>query len=60
MSHSRLTSPARSRVGEVMSAHVTAKIPIGALPLLGHFGTITVHADASAPVDRYRSILERP
>jgi Flp pilus assembly protein TadG len=46
--------------GQVMSAHVTAKVPIGALPLLGHFGTITVHADASAPVDRYRSILERP
>jgi hypothetical protein len=43
-----------------MSAHVTAKVPIGALPLLGHFGTITVHANASAPVDRYRSILERP
>ena len=46
--------------GQVMSAHVTATVPIGALPLLGHFGTITVHADASAPVDRYRSILERP
>jgi hypothetical protein len=46
--------------GQVMSARVTAKVPIGALPLLGHFGTITVHADASAPVDRYRSILERP
>jgi hypothetical protein len=46
--------------GQVMSAQVTAKVPIGALPLLGHFGTITVHADASAPVDRYRSILERP
>jgi Flp pilus assembly protein TadG len=46
--------------GQVMSAQVTAKVPIGTLPLLGHFGTITVHADASAPVDRYRSILERP
>ncbi len=46
--------------GQVMSAQVTAKVPIGALPLLGHFGTITIHADASAPVDRYRSILERP
>jgi hypothetical protein len=46
--------------GQVMSAHVTATVPIGALPVLGHFGTITVHADASAPVDRYRSILERP
>jgi Flp pilus assembly protein TadG len=46
--------------GQVMSTQVTAKVPIGTLPLLGHFGTITVHADASAPVDRYRSILERP
>ncbi len=46
--------------GQVLSAQVTAKVPIGALPLLGHFGTITVHANASAPVDRYRSILERP
>jgi Flp pilus assembly protein TadG len=46
--------------GQVMSAQVTAKVPIGTLPLLGHFGTITVHADASAPVDHYRSILERP
>jgi Flp pilus assembly protein TadG len=46
--------------GQVMSAQVPAKVPIGTLPLLGHFGTITVHADASAPVDRYRSILERP
>ena len=44
--------------GQVMSAHVTARVPIGALPILGDFGTITVHGRASAPVDRYRSILE--
>lgn len=44
--------------GQVMSAQVTARVPIGTLPFLGHFGTITVHGRASAPVDRYRSILE--
>lgn len=44
--------------GQVMSAQVTVQVPIGTLPLLGHFGTITVHGQASAPVDRYRSLLE--
>jgi multidrug efflux pump subunit AcrA (membrane-fusion protein) len=44
--------------GQVMSAQVTARVPIGTLPFLGHFGTITVHGRASAPVDRYRSLLE--
>ena len=44
--------------GEVMSANVSTSVPIGTLPFLGHFGTITVHAHASAPVDRYRSLVE--
>lgn len=44
--------------GEVMSAQVTTSVPIGTLPLLGHFGTIVVRTRASAPVGRYRSILE--
>jgi hypothetical protein len=44
--------------GQAMTANVTTTVPIGTLPFLGHFGTITVHAHASAPVDRYRSILE--
>lgn len=44
--------------GQVMSAQVTARVPIGTLPFLGHFGTITVHGRASAPVDRYRSLRE--
>jgi hypothetical protein len=46
--------------GQVMSANVSASVPIGNLPLLGSFGTITVHATARAPVGRYRSILEEP
>lgn len=44
--------------GRAMTANVTTSVPIGTLPFLGHFGTITIHAHASAPVDRYRSILE--
>jgi hypothetical protein len=53
-----LTLGGRFTRGESMTASVTTTVPIGALPLLGHFGTITIHAHASAPVDRYRSILE--
>jgi Flp pilus assembly protein TadG len=44
--------------GELMTAQVAASVPIGSLPFLGHFGTIIVRGRASAPVDRYRSILE--
>jgi hypothetical protein len=44
--------------GQVMSAQVSAKVPIGTLPFLGRFGTITVHGRASAPVDRDPSLLE--
>ncbi len=43
--------------GEVMSARVSTSVPIGTLPFLGHFGSVTVHGEARAPVDRYRSIL---
>ena len=44
--------------GQVMSARVTTTVPIGTLPFLGHFGTITVHGRASAPIGQYRSLLE--
>lgn len=44
--------------GQVMSAQVTTRVPIGDLPFLGHFGTVVVHGRASAPVDRYRSLLQ--
>jgi hypothetical protein len=44
--------------GEVMSAQVTTSVSIGSLPVIGHFGTIVVHGRASAPIDRYRSILQ--
>jgi hypothetical protein len=44
--------------GEVMSAQVTTRVPLDSLPVIGHFGTVVVHARASAPIDRYRSILQ--
>jgi hypothetical protein len=44
--------------GQVMSARITARVPLGSLPVIGHFGTVVVHGEARAPVDRYRSILE--
>jgi hypothetical protein len=44
--------------GQVMSVQVTTRVPLGSLPLIGHFGTVVVHGRASAPVDYYRSINE--
>jgi hypothetical protein len=43
--------------GGSLEATVTGQIAIGHLPLLGDFGTITVHATARAPIDQYRSFL---
>lgn len=43
--------------GQVMTVQVATTVPVGSLPFLGRFGTITIHAHASAPVDRYRSII---
>jgi hypothetical protein len=45
--------------GQVMGVQVTTQVPLGSVPLIGHFGTVVVHGRASAPVDRYRSINER-
>jgi multidrug efflux pump subunit AcrA (membrane-fusion protein) len=42
--------------GSVLEADVTGEIPVGNLPFLGNFGTITVHATANAPIDAYRSL----
>ena len=44
--------------GEVMSAQVTTQVPLGSLPVIGHFGTVVIRARASAPIDRYRSTNE--
>jgi hypothetical protein len=43
--------------GALLHARARAEVPLASLPLVGRFGTITVHGDASAPVDRYRSLL---
>jgi Flp pilus assembly protein TadG len=43
--------------GGSLRATVTGQVAIGHLPLLGDFGTITVHATARAPIDEYRSLL---
>lgn len=53
----RLTLDGTFQPGDVMTAHVTTTVPVGVIPLIGSFGTVTVSARASAPVDRYRSIL---
>ena len=46
--------------GGVLRADVTARVPIGRLPILGSFGTVVVRGDASAPIDRYRSLKGPP
>jgi multidrug efflux pump subunit AcrA (membrane-fusion protein) len=42
--------------GAVLEAEVSGRVMVGHLPLLGDFGTITVHAIARAPIDRFRSL----
>ena len=46
--------------GGVLRADVTARVTLGRLPVLGSFGTVIVRGDASAPVDRYRSLKGPP
>jgi hypothetical protein len=43
--------------GSVLTADARASVALASLPGLGSFGTITVTGRASAPVDRYRSLL---
>ena len=43
--------------GSVLTADASARVALASLPGLGSFGTITVTGRASAPVDRYRSLL---
>jgi hypothetical protein len=44
--------------GEVMTARVSTSVAVGTIPLIGSIGTVSVSSRASAPVDRYRSVLE--
>jgi hypothetical protein len=45
--------------GGVLTAQADAAVALVSIPLFGRLGTIVVHADAAAPVDRYRSLLEK-
>jgi hypothetical protein len=53
----KLTLAGRFARGSTLTASTSANVALGTLPGLGDFGTITVHGRASAPVDRYRSLL---
>jgi hypothetical protein len=44
--------------GATLRADVQTQIVLGHLPGVGDFGTITLSAHASAPIDRYRSLLQ--
>jgi hypothetical protein len=56
----RLTLGGQFARGGVLRADVTVRVAIGGLPVLGSFGTVVVRGDASAPVDRYRSLKGPP
>ena len=43
--------------GGVLTARVRTSVAFASLPVVGHFGTIELGGRASAPVDRYRSLL---
>lgn len=43
--------------GGVLTAHVRTSVAFASLPFVGRFGTIELSGRASAPVDRYRSLL---
>lgn len=43
--------------GDVLEAQTSAHVALASIPLFGALGTITVHAQANAPVDSYRSLL---
>jgi len=53
----RLTLTGRFARGATLTADASASVPLGTLPGLGSFGTITVRGQASAPVSQYRSLL---
>jgi hypothetical protein len=43
--------------GAVVHAETTAQITLASVPFIGRLGTITVHGDAAAPVDTFRSLV---
>jgi hypothetical protein len=53
----RLALDGTFQPGDVMTARVSTSVAVGRIPLIGSIGTVTVTGRASAPVDRYRSLL---
>jgi hypothetical protein len=43
--------------GSVLEAQTSAQVALASIPLFGRIGTVTVHGQAAAPVDAYRSLL---
>jgi type II secretory pathway component PulM len=43
--------------GAVLTARVGTSVAFASLPFVGRFGTVELSGRASAPVDRYRSLL---
>lgn len=43
--------------GNLLHAEARTEFSLVSIPFFGHFGTIVVTGEASAPVDRYRSLL---
>jgi Flp pilus assembly protein TadG len=43
--------------GKVMTARVSTNVAVGHVPLIGSIGIVSVTGHASAPVDRYRSVV---
>ena len=54
----KLALTGRFARGSTLTASTSASVALGAVPGLGSFTTITVHGRASAPIDRYRSLLQ--
>jgi hypothetical protein len=44
--------------GGALRATASADVAMASIPFFGDIGTVSVHSDAGAPVDRYRSFLE--
>ena len=42
--------------GATLTATTSVEVTLADLPFFGQFGTITIHGQARAPVDQYRSI----
>lgn len=54
----KLALTGRFARGSTLTASTSASVGLGTVPGLGSFATITVHGRASAPIDRYRSLLQ--